>query len=364
MLKARDIRKSYDKLQVLKGVDLDVKEGEVVSIVGVSGAGKSTLLHILGTLDSADNGYVEINGVRFEGHAKVDLEPVGWKRRLAGRFIDFILINLVIVLILVLWLSLSKQNLEELEALNTILLVILLLTPFLYYFLLESIFGTSVGKAIVGTKVVKYKDGSKPDLVAILKRTLGRYIPFDPLSYISNKPVGWHDAVSGTVVVKKDFVYQDKMKSGLSDKEISDFRNKNIGFIFQFHNLLPEFSALENVSIPGYLHGRKKEEVEARAKELLIMLNLGHRLHHKPSELSGGEQQRVAIARALINDPILVLADEPSGNLDSVNAEELHKLFFKLRDELKKTFIIVTHNEHLAEMADRRIHMKDGKILM
>ncbi len=145
--------------------------------------------------------------------------------------------------------------------------------------------------------------------------------------------------------------------------ELARFRNQHIGFIFQFHNLLPEFTAVENVCLPGFLAGRPEEEVTTRAKELLKMLNLGHRFEHKPSEMSGGEQQRTAVARALINAPEIIFADEPSGNLDSENAKELHEIFFRLRRELHQTFVIVTHNEHLAEMADRKLVMKDGYLL-
>ncbi|MEQ8242515.1 MAG: ABC transporter ATP-binding protein [Fulvivirga sp.] len=149
----------------------------------------------------------------------------------------------------------------------------------------------------------------------------------------------------------------------LSQSARGKFRNKNIGFIFQFHNLFPEFTALENVCIPGYIGNTDRKIVEGRAKELLDILGLKDRYNHKPSQLSGGEQQRVAVARALINNPSIVFADEPSGNLDSANARELHDLFFKLRDEFGQTFVIVTHNEELAEMADRKIEMKDGVIV-
>ena len=148
----------------------------------------------------------------------------------------------------------------------------------------------------------------------------------------------------------------------LSDKNISKFRNTKIGFVFQFHHLLPEFSAFENVCIPGYIAGRERHEVEKRAAELLGMLAMEHRLTHKPAELSGGEQQRVAIARALINSPAVLLADEPSGNLDTKNKEEIHKLFFTLRDTFGQTVVIVTHDEQLAEMSDRKIQMIDGLI--
>jgi lipoprotein-releasing system ATP-binding protein len=217
MLEARNIEKSYPNLKVLKGIDLSIKKGEIVSIVGASGAGKSTLLQILGTLDRADKGSIELNNVKMET---------------------------------------------------------------------------------------------------------------------------------------------------LSDRQLSEFRNKNIGFIFQFHNLLPEFTAFENICMPGYIGNRGDALVQKRAEELLGMMGLYNRMDHKPSQLSGGEQQRVAIARALINDPIIIFADEPSGNLDSHNAEELHKLFFKLREELNQTFVIVTHNESLANMADRKLEMMDGRIIM
>lgn len=216
MIKAQDIHKSFGTLEVLKGVSLDVKPAEVVSIVGPSGAGKTTLLQILGTLSKMDSGSLIIDG-----------EQVG----------------------------------------------------------------------------------------------------------------------------------------ALKDEELSDFRNRKIGFVFQFHNLLPEFTALENVMIPALIAGRDKREVEQEAKNLLVMMNLKERTTHKPAALSGGEQQRVAIARALINRPVLLLADEPSGNLDSKNRDEIHSLFFRLREELGQTTIIVTHDENLAKMADRTIGMKDGEII-
>ncbi len=216
MIRATNIHKSYGTLNVLKGVSLCVSRGEVISIVGVSGAGKSTLLHIIGSLDRANNGTIEIN--------------------------------------------------------NTTI-------------------------------------------------------------------------------------------SSLGDKKLADFRNKNIGFVFQFHHLLPEFTALENVCIPAFIAGASKSFAEEKAVELLNFLGLSDRLYHKPNELSGGEQQRVAVARALINNPSVVLADEPSGNLDSVTAKELHQLFFTLREKFNQTFVIVTHNEELANMADRKLVMKDGNII-
>lgn len=148
----------------------------------------------------------------------------------------------------------------------------------------------------------------------------------------------------------------------LSSRELAAFRNRKIGFIFQFHQLLPEFNALENVCLPGFIAKRPQQEVKNKAEELLKMLGLGSRMDHKPGELSGGEQQRVAVARSLINDPLVVFADEPSGNLDSKTADDLHQLFFRLREELNQTFVIVTHNEQLAEMADRTVRIHDGRV--
>lgn len=216
MVQANNIQKFYGDLWVLKGVDLNIKKGEIVSIVGPSGSGKSTLLHILGTLDKPDKGELLIDGKK---------------------------INFV------------------------------------------------------------------------------------------------------------------------SDKQVAAFRNAHIGFVFQFHHLLPEFTAVENVSIPGWIAGKKKKEITDKAVMLLESLGLGNRLEHKPQALSGGEQQRVAVARALINDPKIIFADEPTGNLDSANAKELHQLFFNLRKQFNQTFLIVTHNEDLATMSDRILHMKDGKIV-
>ena len=215
MIQGIGIEKTYDKLQVLKGVNVEIAAGEVVSIVGASGAGKSTLLHLLGTLDRPDRGKILIDG-------------------------------------------------------------------------------TDV--------------------------------------------------------------------SSLSTTKLAQFRNANIGFIFQFHNLLPEFTALENVCIPAFIGKTDKAAAEKRALELLTFLGLAERAHHKPSQLSGGEQQRVAVARALINKPKVIFADEPSGNLDSKNARELHELFFSLREQFGQTFVIVTHNEDLARMADRTLTMVDGKL--
>lgn len=216
MIIAEGITKSFGSLKVLKGIDLHVAKGEIISIVGASGAGKTTLLQIIGTLDKADSGTISVN---------------------------------------------------------------------------------------------------------------------------------------------------DQKLNSLRDTQLSDFRNKNIGFVFQFHQLLPEFTALENVMIPALIGKTKEAQAKQKAKELLDMLGLSGRIGHKPNELSGGEKQRVAVARALINDPAIILADEPSGSLDTENKEELHQLFFKLRDTLGQTFVIVTHDEHLASITDRTVHMRDGLII-
>lgn len=216
MIDIKGITKSFGSLEVLKGIDLHIDRGEVVSIVGPSGAGKTTLLQIMGTLDKPDSGEITVDGINV---------------------------------------------------------------------------------------------------------------------------------------------------LGLSAKKLSDFRNRHIGFVFQFHQLLPEFTALENIMIPAYIGGKGTKEAKQRAMELLEFMNLADRAQHKPAELSGGEKQRVAVARALVNNPAVVFADEPSGSLDSKNKAELHRLFFDLRDKFGQTFVIVTHDEHLASVTDRTIHIEDGKIV-
>jgi len=216
MIEIKGVTKSFGSLQVLKGIDLCIEKGEIVSIVGPSGAGKTTLLQVLGTLDKPDNGSVVVDGIET---------------------------------------------------------------------------------------------------------------------------------------------------STLSTNKLSEFRNKHLGFVFQFHQLLPEFTAIENIMIPAYIAGMKNKEAHNRAEELLEFMGLNNRANHKPNELSGGEKQRVAVARALMNNPAVILADEPSGSLDSKNKEELHKLFFDLRDKFGQTFVIVTHDETLATLTDRTIHLKDGRIV-
>ena len=286
MIQAKNLHKYYDKLHVLKGVDLHIKKGEIVSIVGASGAGKTTLLQILGTLDKPT---IE-NGTSLK-------------------------INDVDVL------KLSDGNTEKKNPKKkTLWLVGVLLSIYALVFAYFAIFENILANRL------------------ITRTAIGVF-------------------TAGLLLFFRYFLTKDK-----NDKRLSHFRNTNLGFIFQFHQLLPEFTALENVCIPGYIANRDKKEVETEAKRLLEYLGLSHRINHKPGELSGGEQQRVAVARSLINKPAVIFADEPSGNLDTASAENLHQLFFKLRDEFGQTFVIVTHNEELANMADRKLVMSDGLI--
>lgn len=358
MLSARNIHKKYGPVEVLKGVDININAGEIVSIVGPSGSGKSTLLHILGTLDEADQGYVDISGVRIGSKPALKATPVHWSKRLIHLLVDGLLI---------LALSALFYNFYEgsLPGYNNVFSIPVLLIcsgiALVYYFLFETIWGRTPAKYITGTKIILPGEQTKPGVYSCLFRTLGRFIPFEVFSFFSSHPVGWHDSLGDSIVTDIKFPYQDK--KGLTPNELSEFRNKRIGFVFQFHHLLPEFTALENVCIAGWITNPNKKAVKQRAEQLLRILGLADRLHNKPNQLSGGEQQRVAVARALINNPDIVFADEPTGNLDTANARELHQLFFDLRKDFNQTFLIVTHNEELARLSDRTLTMKDGKII-
>ncbi|MCR4030278.1 ABC transporter ATP-binding protein [Flavobacterium panacis] len=291
MIHAKNIHKFYDKLEVLKGVDLHIKKGEIVSIVGASGAGKTTLLQILGTLDKPD--YAPDSSLTINGKNVLELQDIkndNSKEEKTFKIITWIGSIYIILLAVYLLFFRTKIFDDTLRLVASITLCLPIITMLFYY---------------------------------------NRYFK----------------------------------KKSKQDRILSDFRNLNLGFIFQFHQLLPEFTALENVCIPAYIAGKKTSETEAEAKKLLSFLGLSHRINHKPSELSGGEQQRVAVARALINKPDVIFADEPSGNLDTHSAENLHQLFFQLRDEFGQTFVIVTHNEELANMADRKLVMSDGQII-
>lgn len=290
MIHAKNIHKFYDKLEVLKGVDLHIKKGEIVSIVGASGAGKTTLLQILGTLDKPEikaESSLTING---ENVLKLqDVEKDNSKQEKIFKWVS--------------WMG------------SVYLLGLIVFVFFFKHIIME-------------------------DLVRNITITL-LFLPLIALAIYINR------------------YFKKKSKQ---DKILSNFRNLNLGFIFQFHQLLPEFTALENVCIPAFMANKPKAETEKEAKRILEYLGLSHRINHKPGELSGGEQQRVAVARALINKPDVIFADEPSGNLDTHSAENLHQLFFRLRDEFGQTFVIVTHNEELANMADRKLVMVDGQI--
>jgi lipoprotein-releasing system ATP-binding protein len=359
MLTAKDIHKRYGKVEVLKGVDITINPGEIVSIVGPSGSGKSTLLHILGTLDRADKGTVEFSGVRIDSKPGVEIRSAAWWKRLLNLIIDAIIIGIITNTFFLLYLGrIPLMN----EYSGSIFLNVTPVVCYLvYYTLMEGFTGRSLAKFITGTKVMMESDYSKPKFLNALFRSLARLIPLEPFSFLAKRPVGLHDIIGSSVVADSKFAYQSN--TGLSGQALSDFRNRKIGFVFQFHHLLPEFSALENVCIPGWLAGTNKNEVKKRAESLLKLLGLKDRLQNKPNALSGGEQQRVAVARALINSPDIVFADEPTGNLDTANARELHQLFFDLRKEFNQTFLIVTHNEELAQLSDRTLTMKDGKIM-
>lgn len=361
MLTGKNIYKRYGAVEVLNGVNLSIEKGEVVSIVGPSGSGKSTLLHILGTLDKADMGAVEFNGVPIRVMNQSNIQPAKWSLRLVNFLLDSVIIGLLVGFLMLLFGDESLLNTSwpypDMVYLYTAS------TTILYYTLMEGLTGRTIAKYITGTKVIMDMDSSKPKLINSLTRSFCRFIPFDIFSFLRPNPRGWHDSASLTKVVNCKYPYLKRSENYLSGKQLAAFRNKHIGFVFQFHHLLPEFTALENVCIPGWLAGKKKKEVKEKAVELLKILGLSDRMENKPNEMSGGEQQRVAVARALINNPDIIFADEPTGNLDTANAKELHQLFFNLRDKLNQTFLIVTHNEELAKLSDKVLHMVDGKIV-
>jgi ABC-type lipoprotein export system ATPase subunit len=360
LLSASNICKSYGSLPVLKGVDIDVRKGEIVSIVGPSGSGKSTLLHILGTLDQADRGNLMISGETISARSDAFLPARSWKRAV-NLLVDVLFIGAITWAILFLFPNLGYDR-------DPLLISLAVGFPAaaVYYFLTELITGRTVGKIVTGTKVFSEDGPYRASPSKLIYRTIARFLPFtilEAFSFLGDRPKGWHDSVSDTYVSDVNAPYIKKQDKVITKQALASFRNEKIGFIFQFHHLLPEFTALENVCIPAWIQGKRKSLVKARAEELLTILGLAERMHHKPNELSGGEQQRVAVARALINDPDIVFADEPTGNLDSANARELHQLFFDLRSKLQQTFLIVTHNEELAQLSDRIVHMKDGKVL-
>lgn len=358
MLSAKNIHKRYGEVDVLKGVDISIGAGEVVSIVGPSGSGKSTLLHILGTLDIADKGVVEIQGVRIESKPDINAKPVAWWKRVIHMLVDYTVISLAASGLF----QLAIDNIPFLSAYNGVghLAVYAIIVSIIYFSLTEGLTGSTLGKLLTRSRVMNASDFSKPTFSTCFFRSLARLIPFEFLSFLASHPVGWHDAFTDTIVTAARVPYNQNKR--LSADQLSQFRNSKIGFVFQFHHLLPEFTALENVCIAGWINSNKKD-VKERATRLLTALGLGDRLQNKPSQLSGGEQQRVAVARALINQPAIVFADEPTGNLDTVTAKELHQLFFDLRREFNQTFLIVTHNEELARISDRMLTMKDGLIV-
>lgn len=371
MIKGTNIHKRYGAVEVLKGVDMEVQKGEVVSIVGPSGCGKSTLLHILSTLDYPDAGHIEVSGKTIEYQPRLNLRPAAWWKRAVNSVLDiFFQGTLAFVIAMVFSIPLVELEpgagptvMDAVASFTWITWLYLAGVAIVYYTLLEWATGRTLAKYITRTKVIIEMEGTKPGLLACFIRSVSRFLPVEFVSAFSARPVTWHDSLASTMVIDSGLPYQEKLSRSLSAKQLSLFRSKHIGFVFQFHHLLPEFTALENVCIPGWLAGRRKSEVKPEAEKLLKMLGLEHRMENKPNELSGGEQQRVAVARALINQPVIVFADEPTGNLDSANARELHQLFFDLRKQFNQTFLIVTHNEELAQLSDRILHMKDGKIV-
>lgn len=371
MIKINNLHKSYKTLKVLKGIELEVKKGEIIALYGSSGSGKTTLLNIIGTLDTADTGFVSVsNLIRHFGDWNYKI--ANKKKRLANFIIDGIAVIIVCLLLYgLLFLFNTVVPFIDIIFTNIFLIfatgsIISICAHLLYYVPLESKYHVTLGKLITGTYVLR-NDGLYASSGTILYRTIGRLFPFEPLSILfSNKKVGWHDRVSDTVVIEKKASqkYLDKLDllDIKSEDDLSNFRNSSVGFIFQFHNLMPEFNVLENVSIPGYLNGRDKDVVDKHGMELLSILGIEDKKFNKPDELSGGEQQRVAVARALINNPDIILADEPAGSLDSENSENLHQIFLKLRDKYQTTFLIATHDPRLSKISDKVFNIKDGRI--
>ncbi|WP_284698422.1 ATP-binding cassette domain-containing protein [Terrimonas ginsenosidimutans] len=369
MIKGANIHKKYGTVEVLKGVDMEINKGEVVAIVGPSGSGKSTLLHILSTLDRPDEGHIEVSGKTIEYQPQLNPPPAAWWKRAINLLIDIVLSGTIAFLIAqITGFQLSDADPalasvgDVLAGFSWVTYLYLGIIIILYYTLMEWSTGRTLAKFITQTKVIVEAEATRPGFLICLIRSVCRFLPLEFISGFSKRPVTWHDSLASSTVIDSKLAYQKKMSHSLTPKQLSLFRNQHIGFVFQFHHLLPEFTAIENVCIPGWLAGRKKAEVKAEAERLLEMLGLSHRMENKPNEMSGGEQQRVAVARALINKPGIVFADEPTGNLDSANARDLHQLFFDLRKQFNQTFLIVTHNEELAQLSDRVLRMRDGRI--
>lgn len=368
MIRTENIKRHFRELEVLKGINLEIKEGEIISIVGASGAGKTTLLQILGTLDQANSGSLYFKDSPIGQFNPELVVHAKWHQRLIGYLIDLGLIfGIHAGVCFGLWGGYVPEFLFDEHWLWFVLVhlgILAAITP-VYYFFFEALTSRTPGKMLTGTRVID-KFGRRPRIGAFLTRSLARLVPFEQFSFVSEIPQnGLHDGVSNTIVIRNSKRKADNnyTYAELGDDGLSRFRNEELGFVFQFHHLLPEFTALENVCLPGYVMSNNRKEVEKRAWELLSFLGLEDRIDHKPAELSGGEQQRVAVARALINKPAIILADEPSGNLDSNSARELHQLFFDLREKYNQTFIIVTHNDELANMADRKLVIRDGQIV-
>ena len=250
MISGKNIHKRYGPVEVLKGVDIEIQKGEIVSIVGPSGSGKSTLLHILGTLDHPDAGYTDVSGVRIEYQPRIRQVPAQWYQRLLHFLIDNVVIFFLVtglLMIIPLPVEYDRGISWKDNPFSWTILLVYVSTYILYYTIMETLTGRTLAKFLTNTKVVTEQEGTKPGLLTCFIRSVSRLIPFESLSFLSNKPVGWHDALAGTMVTGNVKPYERKIPNTLSPKELSSFRNKHIGFVFQFHHLLPEFTALENV---------------------------------------------------------------------------------------------------------------------